>query len=233
MEAQNEEEWRLSIWVPFKFLNAVFKSVALNTRFNYSGLGEKGKKMSDKIKHTVFFGAMGILAAILIIAGIVVGGVHFPGLRLPSMISDKGRLVIEIMDKPVELRHLNLTIDWVKIQDQDENWHNLTLKHSPFYFDLLALQNVSETLSETEIPTGNYTMIRMHVLTANATYTDGTTDDLRVPSSVIKVLLKPHLKMESNDSITVLIDLQPEDLKSIAISHSLNLRPVVKARVNG
>jgi len=53
-----------------------------------------------------------------------------------------------------------------------------------------------------------------------------------VPSDVIKVILKPHLKMESGGSVTVLIDLQPDDLKSIAISHSLNLRPVVKARVD-
>jgi len=188
--------------------------------------------MSDAIRHTGFIGAIGILVAVLIIAGIVAGGIQFPIIKLPSMVSDKGTLIIQIMDKPVELEHLNITIDWVKIQDQDENWHNLTLKQSPFYFDLLALQNVSETLSETEVSAGNYTMIKMHVLSANATYPDGATADLNVPSDVIKVILKPHLKMESGGSVTVLIDLQPDDLKSIAISHSLNLRPVVKARVD-
>jgi len=195
------------------------------------------KKMSDKIKHTVFFGAMGILVAVLIIAGIVVGGVHFPSLRLPSIISDKGRLVIEIMDKPVELKHLNITIDSLSIQrvgDDVETWMDLELLGGePIYFDLLALQNVALTLSDAEIPAGNYTMIKMHVLTANATYPDGQTIELeKVPSEHIKVLLKPHLEMKSDDSIKITIDLEPDTAK-IAISKTLNLKPTMKAMVGG
>jgi hypothetical protein len=180
--------------------------------------------MSNGIRQVGLFGVAGILVAALIIAGFVISGTVFQG-------SSKGVLTIQVMDKPVELDHLNMTIDWAKIQDQDENWHNLTLKSEPFYFDLLALQNVSETLSETEIPAGNYTKIWMHVLTANATYPDGTVADLRVPSDTIKVLLKPYLSLEGGGQVTVLIDLQPEDLNSIAISRNLNLRPVIKARV--
>ena len=180
--------------------------------------------MSNGIRQVGLFGVAGILVAALIIAGFVIGGTVFQGSR-------KGVLTIQIMDKPVNLEHLNMTIDWAKIQDEDENWQNLTLKIEPFYFDLLALQNVSETLSETEIPAGNYTKIWMHVLTANATYPDGTVADLRVPSDTIKVLLKPHLSLEDGGQVTVLIDLQPEDLNSIAISRSLNLRPVIKAMV--
>src|SRR3972149_2256943 len=125
-----------------------------------------------------------------------------------------------------------MTIDWVRIQGQDDNWVNLTLKTQPFYFDLLALQNVSETLSETEIPAGNYSMIQMHVLTANATYPDGSNAELTVPSDVIKVLLKPHLNLESGGQVTGLIGLHPDNLNSIAVSHSLNLRPVIKAVVS-
>jgi hypothetical protein len=195
------------------------------------GVGEN-EKMADEIRDTGIFAAAGILVAILIIAGVVAGGLRFPTLRLPSMVSDKGTLIIKIMDKPVELKHLNLTIDWVKIQDQNENWINLTIKGGvPFYFDLLALQNITETLSETAIPAGNYTMIKMHVLTANATYPDNTNATLRVPSDVIKIPLKPHIRMESEGSVTVIIDLQPDDLKTIAISQSLNLRPVIRATV--
>lgn len=183
--------------------------------------------MSNKIRRTSFFGATGILIAVVIIAGFVAGTY----LLRPV----KGTLTIQIMDKPVELKHLNMTIDWVKIRDENENWYNLTLKNpteaGTFYFDLLALQNVSETLSVTEIPEANYTMIRMHILTANATYPDGNTTDLYVPSHVIKVLLKPQLRLEGGGRVTILIDLQPEDLNTIAISQSLNLRPVIKAIV--
>jgi hypothetical protein len=180
--------------------------------------------MSSGIRQIGLFGVAGVLVAALIIAGFVIGNSIFE-------VSGKGVLTIQVMDKPVELDHLNMTIDWVKIQDEDENWYNLTLKTEPFYFDLLSLQNVSETLSETELPAGNYTAIWMHVLTANATYPDGAVADLRVPSDVIKVLLKPHLSLEDGGQMTVLIDLQPEDLNSIAISRSLNLRPVIKAVV--
>jgi hypothetical protein len=180
--------------------------------------------MSNGKRLTGLLGVAGILVAALIIAGFVVGG---------SIIQaqGKGTLTIQVMDKPVELTHLNMTIDWVRIQADNDNWVNLTLKAEQFYFDLLALQNVSETLSETEIPAGNYSMIQMHVLTANATYPDGTTADLRVPSDVIKVLLQPHLNLENGGQVTVLIDLQPDDVNSIAVSHSLNLRPMIKAIV--
>jgi len=183
--------------------------------------------MSNGIRRTSAFGIVGILIAVVIIAGFVtVNDVIRPV---------KGKLTIQIMDKPVELKHLNMTIDWVRIKDEAENWYNLTLENpnseGTFYFDLLALQNVSETLSVTEIPEANYTMIRIHVLTANATYPDGNTTDLNVPSDVIKVLLKPHLSLEGGGEVTVLIDLQPEDLNAIAISQSLNLRPVIKAVV--
>jgi hypothetical protein len=186
--------------------------------------------MGNGIRQLGLFGVAGVLVAALIIAGFVIGEnvlIGDNGLE----VSGKNTLTILITDKPVELDHLNMTIDWVKIQDDNENWYNLTLKVEPFYFDLLSLQNVSETLSETELPAANYTKIWMHVLTANATYPDGTVADLKVPSGTIKVLLKPHLSLEDGGQMTVLIDLQPEDLNAIAVSQSLNLRPVIKAVV--
>jgi len=81
------------------------------------------------------------------------------------------------------------------------------------------------TLSDTEIPAGNYTMIKMHVLTANATYADGNHVDLRAPSDVIKVPLKLHIQMESEGSVTVIIDLQPDDLKNY--SHQQEPKPKI------
>jgi hypothetical protein len=183
--------------------------------------------MSNGLKQFSIFGVAGVLIAIVIIAGFV---------AINDFIRPvKGTLTIEIMDKPVELKHLNMTIDWAKIKDEDGNWFNLTIKDpgedGAFYFDLLALQNVSETLSVTEIPEANYTAIWIHVLTANATYPDESTADLNITSDVIKVLLKPELSLEGGGQVTVLIDLQPEDLDTIAISQSLNLRPVIKAIV--
>ncbi len=181
--------------------------------------------MSNGKKRTGLFGITGIIVAMLIIAVFVVGGNIFEA-------KGKGTLTIQIMDKPVELATLNMTIDWVRIQDENGSRIDLALKtEEPFYFDLLKLKDgVSETLSETEIPAGNYTMIQMHVLTANATDIEGNEMDLNVPSDIIKVLLQPALDMKDGGKMTVLIDLQPDE-NSIAISHSLNIRPVIKATV--
>jgi hypothetical protein len=192
--------------------------------------------MSDTIRDAGFFVAVGILLAVLVIGGIAAAGFKIPALRFPAFASNRGTLTLQVTDKPAELEHLNITIDKLSIQQaqgDNETWTDLELiDDKPIYFDLLALQNVSLTLSKTEIPAGNYTMIKMHVLTANATKPDGTIiDSLRVPSENIKVLLKPHLIMQSGSAITVTIDLEPETAQ-IAISHSLNLKPTMKAMVN-
>jgi hypothetical protein len=199
----------------------LFKSIELNMAIPISFSSEID--MSNDIKRTVSYGTAGVLIAVVIIAGLIAGTY----LLRPV----KGTLTVQIMDKPVGLKHLNVTIDWVKIKDDAGNWYDLTLKTKPFYFDLLALQNVSETLSEAAIPEANYTAIWIHVWSANATYPDGNTTDLYVPSDVIKILLTPSLSLEGGGQVTVLIDLQPEDMETIAISQSLNLRPVVKAIV--
>ena len=183
--------------------------------------------MSKGTKTNGYFAVAGVLIAVVIIAGFI---------AINNFIRPvKGTLTVQIMDKPVELKNLNMTIDWVKIKDNNDNWYNLTLadpnEDGTFYFDLLSLQNVSETLSVTEIPEANYTAIWMHVLTANATYPDESTADLNVPSDVIKVLLKPQLSLKGGGQVTILIDLQPDDINTIAVSQSLNLRPVIKAVV--
>jgi len=189
--------------------------------------------MAEDIRHAGIYGAAGILVAILVIAGIVTSAFQIPSLRLPSFASDKGTLIIKIMDKPVRLENLYVTIDWVKIQNESDQWVNLALKDGvSSSFDLLALHNITKTLSETWIRAGNYTMIKIHVAEASATYFEGgEPKPLNVPSDVIKVVLKPHIRMESESSVTVIIDLQPDDQETIAISQSLNLRPVIRAVV--
>jgi len=175
-------------------------------------------------KRMGIYAVSGVLIAIMIIAGVLVSGIQFPSK------ASTGTLVVLITDAPVDLKDLNLTIDSLSIQDEEGGWIDLELLEKPTYFNLLELENVSMTLSVTEIPAGNYSMLKMHVLTANATFADGTIVDLRVPSGYIKVLLHPHLEMKSGGVVSVTIDLEPEWSK-IVISHSLNLKPTVKAIV--
>ena len=215
----------------FKFLHhAVQKCCIKSSRTIVLWTGEN--RMSNEKRHISLFGVAGVLAATLLIAGLVFAGNIFQA-------QGKGMLTIRVMDKPVDLLTLDVEIDWVKIQAADESWIELTLKtdenKDTLSFDLLTLrEGVSKMITEDPIPAGEYSMIQIHVLTASATYLDENSEeqnvDLNVPSDVIKVLLNPHMTIEADDEATVLIDLQP-DQNSIAISQSLNLRPVIKAVV--
>jgi len=185
--------------------------------------------MAVGTKKVGLYGAIGVMAAALIIAGIAISSVKIPGLGLPAFASNRGTLVIWLTDAPVELEHLNITIDSIsaqRVENDNEIWENLTFVGgvSEVYFDLLALQNVTEKLADTTLPSGNYTMIKMHVKTINATYPDGSTTDLTLPSWTIKVIV--HFEIEEGGYTALLVDM---NLDWIAISHSGNLRPVLKA----
>ncbi|MGB9741398.1 MAG: DUF4382 domain-containing protein [Candidatus Bathyarchaeia archaeon] len=187
------------------------------------------------------YAAAGVLIAAIIIAGLYVSGIKLPASKPTSSTGESetqpssmehGTLIVLVTDAPANLSNLYLTIDKISIQGSGGNWTELELldQKENITFDLLALQNISMCLSVTEIPAGNYTMLKMHVLNASTTYADGNVVDLRVPSEEVKVLFKPHLKMESNGTITVTIDLEP-DTVNIARNRELNLKPVVKAIV--
>jgi len=186
--------------------------------------------MTDEIRHTGIFAAAGILVAVLIIAGIVAGGMHFPSLRLPSLVSDKGTLIVKLTDAPVELDQLNVTIDGVSVHNiEEDRWINLTFvdERESVTVDLLKLENVTTDLSIMPIPAGNYTMIELHIAKASALFHGETKPvELNVPSESIRIII--HFEIESDELRIVLIDMGVDKL---AVSESGNLRPVVKAKV--
>jgi len=194
-----------------------------------------GKKMG-------LYATAGVLIAFIIIASMAVSSLTMPALRFPWFtppsppIPNTGTLVVMLTDAPVNLTHLNVTLDSISAHRQgygNETWVNLAFVNNvtEVYFDLLALQDVAMNLSITEIPPGNYTMIKMHIKTANATYANGNTTDLDVPSEHIKVII--HFEIVKGGKATVLIDMQPgEKLDDwVAVSRSKKLRPVLKATV--
>ena len=184
--------------------------------------------MAVDTKKIGLYGAVGVLVAALMIAGMAISGVTIPSLRLPMFMPNTGTLIIKLTDKPVNVTHLNVTISGVSVHRKGYGWENLTFVDgvSEVYLDLLALENVTMDLCVTEVSPGNYTMIKMYIATANVTYADGGTDELNVPSGAIKVIMPFEIK--KGELRSVLIDIVPD---WIAISHSRNLRPVLKATV--
>jgi len=169
------------------------------------------------------YGIAGITLAALIVSGLYLSGLQFPGFA-----AERGNLVVLLTDAPVDIDHLNITIDSLSVKLKNESWIPLPLvdDKDELYFDLLALYNVTMKLSDAKIPVGNYTKMRMTVKTANATLANNKTVDLTVPPGHIDVIIKFEIK--SDDVTVVLVDMQPD---WVAISKSNHLRPVLKASI--
>jgi len=176
----------------------------------------------------------GIFIAFLIITSVAISSWTIPDLRFPGFtppVPDTGTLVVLLTDAPVNLTHLNVTIDRLSAHRQgfgNETWVDLAFVDdlSEVYVDLLALQNTAANLSVTEVPPGNYTQIRMHIKTANATFADGNTTDLDVPSEYLKVII--HFEIKEGEERWLLIDVVTD---WVAVSESGKLRPVLKAKI--
>lgn len=185
--------------------------------------------MAVNFRNIGMYGAVGVLVAALTIAGIAIAGVTIPSLRLPMFTPNKGTLIIQLTDKPVNVTHINVTIHSVSIQkdvkDDTETWVDLTFVGGleEFSVDLLELENVTRDLSVTVIPAGSYHKIRLGIEEAKVFYAGGDWADVRVPPGRIDVIV--HFEMESGGARIVVIDMW------VAISQSGNFRPVLRAEV--
>jgi hypothetical protein len=186
--------------------------------------------MTEEMRHLGLYGAAGILVAILIIASIITSSMYFPGLRLPDFFSDKGTLVIKLTDAPVNLQNLYVNISGlgaIKVLDDTEKLVPLSFVNgkSWVHVDILALQNVTMDLSITEIPSGNYTKLRMNITSAYAVYGNATPPvELIVPPGKIDIIV--HFEVKAGETTEILIDMEAD---WVAISKTQRLRPVLKA----
>jgi len=189
----------------------------------HGGHDMSGCFMETKGRRLSLYAITGVVLASLIISGVYMSGVQFP-----SVSAQTGTLIVLLTDAPIDIAHLNVTIDSLSINPKNGSWIELPLvdNKTEVYFDLLSLQNVTMTLSDAEIPVGNYSKMRMTIKTANATLANGETLDLTVPSGKIDIVI--HFEIENDDATVVLIDMQPD---WVAISKSNRLRPVLKASV--
>jgi len=184
--------------------------------------------MGVNSRNVGMYGAVGVLVAALIIAGIAIAGVTIPSLRLPMSIPNKGTLILQLTDKPVNVTHINVTLNSVSVQrveDDNETWVHLDFVGGveKFSVDLLELENVTRDLSVEDIPPGSYHKIRIGVEEAKVFYVGGGWEDVRVPPRRIDVIV--HFEIESGEVRIVVIDMW------VAISESGNFRPVLKAEV--
>ena len=169
----------------------------------------------------------GVLVAITIIVAVLASGI-----TLPRLGSETGRLNVLLTDAPVDLEKLDITIIGVEVHKSGEkgevgSW--LVLSEDIIKFDLLEYQG-GETLelASLDIPSGNYSKVRLFVSEATATYNETQKIvKLTVPPGKIDVITQ--FELIEGGTRTVIIDMEPD---WIAISNNDSLRPVLKATIS-
>ena len=195
----------------------------------------RDNKMAYSSSKVILFGVIGLILATSII--LTVQFLPIPEgpliLDIPStpVVQEGGVLIINVKDAPAdELQELFLLIDKVLVHGKGEG--NETWKKIPVIaaepFDLLLLEDTSTVLAVGELPAGNYTEIRLHVVNANATINGETDISLKVVANGwLKV--KVHFTISDAPVTCVTIDI---DVNPNPIVNARKLTPVVKADVS-
>ncbi len=235
-----------------------------------------GIKMENSSRKVGLRIAAGFLVAITIIVAVFASGITLPSQQIsgtpsPSQKENTGKLTVLLMDAPVDVDELWITVEGVSVHkvagdtpaaeveetettsnDDTEGWITIDLssvEEQDLTFNLLEYQINGESddkvlnLADDIIAEGNYNKIRLSVSSAEAWYyerdeagnivkVDGTPvvaekQTLKVPPNHIDVITK--FTIDADYPVVVLIDMQPD---WVAISHSGNLRPVMKATVS-
>ena len=186
-------------------------------------------KMENSSKKIAFRMTTGVIVAITIIVAVLAAGI-----TLPRLGSETGRLNVLLTDAPVELEELNITITGVEVHKSGEKGESgawlVLVEDVEITFNLLDYQNgATLNLTSMEIPSGNYTKIRLFVSEANASYADApdTIVELTVPPGKIDVITK--FELVDQGTRTVIIDMEPD---WIAIIKNNSLRPILKATIS-
>jgi len=178
-------------------------------------------------RHILTFAVAGILIAI----GLITIGTFGPTVLLPAIFPAKaGTLDIKVTDAPVEdLSSLNITVDQFEVRQQEtDQWINVTITSGQVTFDLVKLRNVTQDVALDQMTPGNYTKIRMHVLSAVAQINGGDVITVRFPPDKLDIIV--HFEVKAGQTTSVILDIQVDTIK-IAENPEHNATPVIKATI--
>jgi len=183
--------------------------------------------MAYSSKKILYYGSVGVILAVLIIMA-----TYSPLILSIFQVGAKtGTLIVKVTDAPVhDLKTLNLTISNVEVFNETGNWETLPISGGSMYFDLLQLQNVTKDLAIGSIPVGNYTRIRMQIVTANATLGDGRNITLNVPPG--HIVIQVHFEIKAGKTTSLIIDIIVDKIEIAERGMSgkpANLNPQFKA----
>jgi len=160
-----------------------------------------------------------------------------------------GKLLLTITDSPFPVDMIDsamVTIVKVEIRDADladvdsVYPYIVLMEDTSITFNLLELRNgVKAEMIETDLPEGNYDLVRLYVEKASLTVKDGNTYKLKVPSGAstgIKVFVEPVVQLRGGMLTELMLDFSLEksfvlkgNLKSPIDIKGFNFKPVVHA----
>ena len=102
------------------------------------------------------------------------------------------------------LLSLNVTIDSVSINRNDNS--SAVTSNTKFTFDVLRPFSVSTLISSAKVPAENVTMVTLHVASATAAVQGiSGLQTVKVPSSELKIPVKPALEVKAQTSSSIVI----------------------------
>ncbi|MHA2067083.1 MAG: DUF4382 domain-containing protein [Candidatus Thorarchaeota archaeon] len=202
--------------------------------------------MAYSVSKVLLFGVIGLLLATSIILTMqflpildnpFVDDPKIPDIPDIPVVQAGGVLIINVKDAPTDdLQEIFLQIDQVLVHgkgDGNETWKEITVMETD-PFDLLLLEDTSLILAVGELPVGNYTEIRLHVVNANATINGESDIPLRVVANGwLKVKVHFTITDAPVTSVTIDIDVSSKPvMNKILNKNDPMLHPVVKAEVD-
>lgn len=122
----------------------------------------------------------------------------------------KGTVQIYIEDSAGEWAHVNVTFNTVQVHQANatnsSGWIGLSIQNGTL--DLVELLNVSALLGSGKVPVGEYTQLRIVVISATGVMTNGTQVTFSVPSGELKTTHPFNVTSGGTTRLTVDIDLE-------------------------
>ena len=182
----------------------------------------------------MFRTAIAICAAVLVITACGGGGGGSNGGAAPVANNPpapvaQGGLTLQLGDNALDgLKAVIITISGVILIGEDGQTE-LTLEEVPTEIDLLALQNLTETLFDGDVPAGDYSKIRLEVDELRVIEADDTSVPVQLPSGKIDLNPQGAFSVLPGEELVIEIDIALD--RSIHIVTTGNsryrFRPVV------
>lgn len=145
-------------------------------------------------------------AAIVIVVIVIIGVIGAYALLGTS----SGIVSVYIKDQLASWKHINVTFLEVQIHEASEGnesgWHTLSVENGTL--DLVSLTDVSALLASSDVDTGNYTQIRIVIISVIGVMQNGTNVTFFVPSGELKTAHPFNVTAGETTNLTIDIDLE-------------------------